>query len=84
MTEYHTIISGAGPAGLACATLLAKSGRKVLILERHNRVGPKVCAGGITGSGIINRVPADLIERSFPDQHVFTGWQKTIITDKNP
>jgi len=84
MTEYHTIITGAGPAGLACATMLAKSGRKVLVLERNNRVGPKVCAGGITWSGIINRVPADLIERSFQDQHVFTAWQKTIITGKTP
>jgi flavin-dependent dehydrogenase len=84
MTKYHTIISGAGPAGLACATLLAKNGRKVLLLERNNRIGPKGCAGGITWSGIINRVPADLIERSFPDQHVFTTWQKTIITAKSP
>ena len=84
MTKYHTIISGAGPAGLACATLLAKNGRKVLILERQKQVGPKVCAGGITWSGIINRIPDDLIERSFPKQHVFTSWQKIIITGTNP
>jgi geranylgeranyl reductase len=84
MPEYHTIIVGAGPAGLTCATALAQAGKKVLVLERNRRVGPKVCAGGITWSGLRKRVPSELIERSFPDQEVFTGWQKTTIAAREP
>lgn len=84
MNEYHTIIAGAGPAGLACAALLAKSGRQVLVLERNSRVGPKVCAGGITWSGISGRVPAELIEKNFREQHISTVWQKTVISEENP
>ncbi len=84
MTKYHTIIAGAGPAGLACATMLAQAGKKVLVLERNSRIGPKVCAGGITWSGIKNRVPADLIEKSFCEQRVFTRWQQTVISSQNP
>jgi len=84
MAEYHTIIIGAGPAGLACATALARAGKKVLVMERNRRIGPKVCAGGITWSGISNRVPAGLIERSFPDQKVVTPWQETTISARQP
>lgn len=84
MTEYHTIIAGGGPAGLTCATRLAEAGKKVLLLERHARIGPKICAGGITCSGITPLVPPGLIERSFCDQKVFTGWQQAVVSDRQP
>ncbi len=46
--RYNVIIVGAGPAGLSCAEVLAKSGKSVLVLEKNNEVGPKICAGGLT------------------------------------
>lgn len=39
---YDSIIIGAGLSGLTCGLLLAKSGRKVLILEQHSEPGPVV------------------------------------------
>lgn len=40
MTErYDAIVIGAGHNGLVCSALLAKSGRKVLVLEANERVG---------------------------------------------
>ena len=66
--HVHTLIVGAGPGGLACATVLAGNGKDVLVTERKKRIGPKVCAGGITWSGLISRVPANLAEKSFPLQ----------------
>ena len=36
---YDVIIIGAGHNGLTAAALLAKGGRKVLVLERRNRIG---------------------------------------------
>jgi phytoene dehydrogenase-like protein len=37
--QYDVIIIGAGIGGLVCGCYLAKAGMKVLIVERHNRVG---------------------------------------------
>ena len=37
--RYDVVIIGAGIGGLACGALLAREGMKVLIAERHARVG---------------------------------------------
>ncbi|MEM0023837.1 MAG: NAD(P)/FAD-dependent oxidoreductase [Thermofilaceae archaeon] len=37
--EYDVVIVGAGIGGLACGSLLAKWGYRVLVLEQHYRVG---------------------------------------------
>ena len=39
MTTHDVIVIGGGHNGLACATLLAKSGRKVLVLEAASELG---------------------------------------------
>ena len=68
MQSFSVIIVGAGPGGLACASLLAEHGVDVLVLERKPKVGPKVCGGGITWEGLIKRIPEHLIEGAFPVQ----------------
>jgi len=39
VSRGDAIVIGAGHNGLACALLLARGGRKVLVLERHDRIG---------------------------------------------
>src|SRR5438093_13597979 len=39
MKAHDIIIVGGGHNGLACAAYLARAGRKVLVLERRERVG---------------------------------------------
>jgi len=82
--HFTVVIAGAGPAGLACARILAENRYDVLVLERKEVIGPKVCAGGITWSGLINRVPGQIEEKRFLSQHVHTRLQRAVITEKEP
>jgi prolycopene isomerase len=37
--DWDVIVVGSGLGGLSCAGMLAKNGRRVLVLEKHNKVG---------------------------------------------
>jgi phytoene dehydrogenase-like protein len=39
LEKYDTIIIGSGLAGLSCAALLAKSGQKIVLLEKNQQLG---------------------------------------------
>ena len=43
---YDVIILGAGAAGLMAALTAAKRGKKVLVLEKSNKVGKKILMSG--------------------------------------
>jgi flavin-dependent dehydrogenase len=47
-TDYDVVIVGAGPGGLSCASNLAGSGLRVLILEKSPGLGKKICSGEIS------------------------------------
>ncbi len=51
-------VIGGGAAGLACAVLLARAGREVVILERGERLGKKLSATG-NGQGNVTNVHMD-------------------------
>ncbi len=46
MIHYDVIIIGAGAAGLMCAFTAAQRGKKVLLIERSNKVGKKILMSG--------------------------------------
>ncbi len=48
---YDVIVIGGGPAGMFAAIIAAQSGRRVLLLERNDRLGKKLL---ITGKGRCN------------------------------
>ncbi len=84
-SSAHTIIIGAGPAGLACAAMLASSGREVLVLERLPCAGPKPCAGGIPNGALEpDLLPPELMERSFNRQRIITPHQNFLLHKNQP
>lgn len=60
MEKYETIIVGAGPAGLQCAKILAEAKKEVLVLERKEAIGSKICAGGLTIKDLNLGIPKSL------------------------
>ena len=68
------IIIGAGPGGLACALELKDSGKSVLVLEKNDVVGPKVCAGGLKNLDPDFRLPEDRY-RTFPREYYTTKYK---------
>jgi len=84
MKNFHTVIVGGGPGGLACATLLARQGKEVLVLERNSVIGPKVCAGGIPAVLLDLDFPEELWEKSFTSQNIRSNWQHTVIQSASP
>ena len=59
------VVVGGGPGGLKCAETLGEAGKKVLILEKNEIIGPKVCAGGLTRKAFdfLGR-PEEIIEKN--------------------
>ncbi len=82
--HFHTIIIGAGPAGLSCARALAAKGKRVLVCEKNKYIGPKICAGGVTLAGLGQAIPSQLVERQFPIQNVSSTFQKTRLIGQEP
>ena len=46
MSTYDAIVLGGGAAGLFCAALAGQRGRRVLVLEKADRVGKKILISG--------------------------------------
>ena len=82
--SYEIIIVGGGPAGLACAKIAADRGMKTLVIERKNTLGKKVCAGGITWNGLIQKIPGFVPEKEFPAQFLHSKFQQAKISAKTP
>ena len=46
--ETETLVIGAGPAGTAAATILARAGREVLVVDKARFPRDKCCGDGLT------------------------------------
>ena len=46
MIHYDVVILGGGAAGLLCAIEAGKRGRRVLVIERSEKVGKKILISG--------------------------------------
>jgi len=69
MPDYDVIVIGAGLGGLTSGALLAKQGRKVLVLEQSGRVGG--CCSTFEKDGYHFDVGASIVEIIQPIERVF-------------
>ena len=74
MKKYNVVIVGAGPAGLRCAEILSKTNLSVLLLEKNDKFGEKICAGGITRKGFdMLQFPDEVIEHKVTEVGLHSG-----------
>ena len=80
MAKYDVVIIGAGPGGLKCAEVLSQSDKSVLLLEKNEEIGPKVCAGGISRkSRKLLNLPSKIISRTFSNIIFKTSWLESTL-----
>lgn len=70
--HYDVLVLGAGFGGLAAATLLAKAGRRVAVLEARDRAGGPRFGFSSAGVGVYDRQEA---ERNYFDKNIRRVWQ---------
>jgi len=82
--KFDVVIVGAGPGGLAAAKILGERRKNVLIVEKNPKIGPKICAGGLTKKTLNLGIPLSLAERVF--YSVKINFKKSLIniTDIKP
>jgi len=81
MKKYDVIIVGGGPAGLRCAEVLGESSLSVLLLEKEDGFGDKVCAGGITRKDLsVIDIPDSIIEHKITNTAVISAKRNSIAS----
>ena len=73
--DYDVIILGAGAAGLLCAITAANRGRRVLVLEKANKIGKKIIKFMPNSNKMLNNIK--------PRYLILDGWCANTIGIKN-
>lgn len=85
MEIYDVIIVGGGPAGLKCAEVLSKSDLRVLLLEKGEVFGDKLCAGGMTLKDMsVLPVPDEVIEHKISRASIRSRKRRVDTVRKTP
>jgi geranylgeranyl reductase len=83
MEHFDIVIVGAGPAGLKCAEILGGSRFSVLLAEKKDTIGSKVCAGGLTALNREFSLPLEKARR-FDRQSVVLNGKEHVLSLINP
>ncbi|MFX0133266.1 MAG: NAD(P)/FAD-dependent oxidoreductase [Candidatus Hodarchaeota archaeon] len=85
---YDVIISGAGPAGALCGSIIAKRGYNVIIFDKAKLPWRKPCGGGVPehvySEGLLNYnelKKKDIIEKDTKDMYLRSNTGKELIVD---
>ncbi len=64
--DYDVIIIGGGPAGLMAGIAAGEQGRKVLLVDKGDKLGRKLAISGGGRCNVTNRLPIDEIIKHIP------------------
>jgi geranylgeranyl reductase len=85
MEQFDVIIVGGGPAGLECARELSGSDKRVLLLEKQDGFGDKLCAGGLTLKDMqILPLPDQVIEQKILHTSIHSRRRSSGTVTKEP
>ena len=81
-SEYDLIVTGAGPAGSACAITAARAGAKVLLLEKDRFPRHRVCGEFVSSEslGLLTSLLADSPKTGMPDPLPGKGRELATLT----
>ncbi|SEJ00920.1 electron transfer flavoprotein-quinone oxidoreductase [Propionispira arboris] len=79
--KFDVIIVGAGPAGSACAYILAREGKSVLMIERGDTAGSKNVTGGRLYTYALELVESNLYKEAILERAVVRE-QIMMLSDK--
>ena len=79
--KFDVIIVGAGPAGSACAYILAREGKSVLMIERGDTAGSKNVTGGRLYTYALELVESNLYKEAVLERAVVRE-QIMMLSDK--
>ena len=80
MADFDVVVVGAGPAGSCAATVLARKGRSVLLLERGPFPGSKNMYGGVVYPRILDQLHPEWWDDA-PYQRWVTRRSTMMLTD---
>lgn len=81
--HYHTIIIGAGPAGLFAAQALGQQRKSVLVLERNQKAGRKLLVSGAGQCNFTHEGPIQDFFNCYHDQAKFMKKALLSFTNKD-
>jgi len=89
INQYDVIILGGGAAGLMCALTAGRRGRRVLVIEKSNKLGKKIL---MSGGGRCNFTNLDVLPENYicPNPHFvksalsqYTQWDFIALVAKH-
>lgn len=80
-TKFDAIVVGAGPAGTSCAIILAKKGKKVLLIERGDFAGAKNVFGGVVYQSALQEVLTEDEIKTLPIERVVNNHRYCFLTE---
>lgn len=81
--KYDVVVIGGGPSGLMASVAAASKGRKVLLIDKGDKLGRKLAISGGGRCNVTNRLPIEEIIKHIPGNGRFLYSAFSIFNNEN-